>query len=129
MADIEISLTGLRCLVLDDEFLIALDIQQILESAGARDVTCVASVADALAVLQTSEKFDFAVLDVKLNGADRTSLEVASELHRLRVPFILLTGMRADEISTAKYPAAPVVEKPYQAPLLLDAIARAFKRR
>ena len=28
-------LTGKRCFVLDDEFLIALDIQQILERAGA----------------------------------------------------------------------------------------------
>ena len=35
MADSETSIAGKRCLVLDDEFLIALDIQQILETAGA----------------------------------------------------------------------------------------------
>jgi hypothetical protein len=41
-------LSGKRCLVLDDEFLIALDIQQILERAGASHVTkrCVCSRSD-----------------------------------------------------------------------------------
>lgn len=129
MENIEVLLTGLHCLVLEDEFLIALDIQQILETAGAARVTCVGTVTDALAVLRGGEKFDLAVLDVKLNGAHRTSFDVATELRRLRIPFIFLTGMRADEISTAQFPAAPVVEKPYQAPLLLEAIAQAFKRR
>ena len=43
-------LIGKRCLVLDDEFLIALDIQQTLEFAGAAHVACVATVAEALAL-------------------------------------------------------------------------------
>ena len=37
-------LSGKRCLVLDDEFLIALDIQQTLELAGAEYVAAAASV-------------------------------------------------------------------------------------
>ena len=45
------SLSGKRCLVLDDEFLIALDIQQMLERAGATEVICVASAAEALRLL------------------------------------------------------------------------------
>ena len=44
-------LSGKRCLVLDDEFLIALDIQQILERAGASHVTSVASAAEATELL------------------------------------------------------------------------------
>ena len=59
-------LTGKRCFVLDDEFLIALDIQQILERAGAAHVASVASAAEAIALLGREPKFDVAVLDVKL---------------------------------------------------------------
>jgi CheY-like chemotaxis protein len=44
-------LSGKRCLVLDDEFLIALDIQQILERAGAMHVASVASATAAIEVL------------------------------------------------------------------------------
>ena len=40
-------LAGKCCLVLDDEFLIALDIQQILELAGAASVVSVATAAEA----------------------------------------------------------------------------------
>src|SRR6185312_2761502 len=46
-------LTGRRCLVLDDEFLIALDIQQALEQAGAAEVVCCGNAAEALAAAGT----------------------------------------------------------------------------
>lgn len=129
MADTEVSLAGKRCLVLDDEFLIALDIQQILESAGA-EVVCAGNGADALMAIRDTEKFDLAVLDLMLSGAMRTSLVVASVLIEQRTPFIFLTGMRAQDLKlTAQFPEAPVVEKPYQAPLLLQAVGRALKAR
>ena len=67
MATPDSLLTGKRCLVLDDEFLIALDIQQTLELAGAASVACVATVTEALALLEGSPDFDIAVLDIKLS--------------------------------------------------------------
>jgi DNA-binding NarL/FixJ family response regulator len=73
-------LTGNRCLVLDDEFLIALDIQQILELAGAKHVASVATASEAIALVRREAKFDLAVLDVKLGGSEDNSLGVASEL-------------------------------------------------
>ena len=66
-------LAGKRCLVLDDEFLIALDIQQILELAGAEHVASVASASEAIELLRREPKFDLAVLDVKLGGAEATA--------------------------------------------------------
>lgn len=129
MADVATSIAGKRCLVLDDEFLIALDIQQILEAAGAGSVTCVSNAADALAALRNEPKFDFAVLDVKLSGATRTSLSVAAVLAEQGTPFVFLTGMRSDDVHAMQFPTAQVVEKPYQAPLLMDAIFRALVGR
>lgn len=121
-------LSGKRCFVLDDEFLIALDIQQILERAGASHVASVASAAEAIEVLGREPRFDLAVLDVKLGGAEQNSLDVAALLHTQRVPFVFLTGMRADDVHAKKFPNAPVIEKPYDAAALLRAVQRALEQ-
>ena len=120
------ALSGKRCLVLDDEFLIALDIQQILERAGAVQVVCVASAAEALDLVQREPKFDIAVLDVKLSGPERNSLGVAEALAGKGTPFVFLTGMRVDDVRAKRFPEAPVIEKPYDAVALLDAVQRAL---
>src|SRR6478735_4180691 len=119
-------LSGKRCLVLDDEFLIALDIQQILERAGASHVTSVASAAEATELLGRELKFDLAVLDVKLGSVERNSLDVAALLQTQGVPFVFLTGMRADDMHAKKFPNAPVIEKPYDAATLLRAVQHAL---
>ena len=119
-------LSGKRCFVLDDEFLIALDIQQILERAGAAQVTSVASAAEAIEVLGREPKFDLAVLDVKLGGVERNSLDVAVLLQTQGVPFVFLTGMRADDVHAKTFPNAPVIEKPYDAAALLRAVQHAL---
>lgn len=121
-------LSGKRCFVLDDEFLIALDIQQILERAGAAHVTSVASATEAIEVLSREPKFDLAVLDVKLGGVERNSLDVAALLHTQGVPFVFLTGMRADDVHAKKFPNAPVIEKPYDATALLRAVQHALEQ-
>ena len=120
-------LAGKRCLVLDDEFLIALDIQQILELAGAEHVASVASASEAIELLRREPKFDLAVLDVKLGDAEGNSLDVAAMLAKAGTPFVFLTGMRVDNVHAKKFPQAPVVEKPYDALTLLDAAQRALK--
>jgi len=123
------SLAGKCCLVVDDEFLIALDIQYILEAAGAASVVCAGSAAEALAALQHGPKFDLAVLDVKLSETANPSLTVATALLEQETPFVFLTGMRAGDIHGGKFPAAPVVEKPYQEASLIDAALRALASR
>lgn len=127
MAGSNTLLIGKRCLVLDDEFLIALDIQQILEFAGAAHVACVATVAEALALLRANPDFDLAVLDVKISGPDGNSLGVAAQLAAKGTPFVFLTGMRVDDLHAKQFPQAPVVEKPYDAVALLDAVRRALE--
>jgi CheY-like chemotaxis protein len=126
VASSDLILAGKRCLVLDDEFLIAIDIQEILEAAGVAKVVCVADAASALAALQGEPRFDIAILDVLLRDVAETSLAVATVLAAQKIPFVFLTGMPGDDIHTRKFPGAPVLEKPYQAPLLLETILRAL---
>jgi CheY-like chemotaxis protein len=128
LSDTENFVAGKRCLVLDDEFLIALDIQQILEAAGAADVVCVGSADEALEVLRNDPSFDVAVLDVKLSGPGGSSLNVAAALTLQGTAFVFLTGMRSDDVHTRNYPAVPVVEKPYDAQLLLAALCQALAK-
>ena len=120
-------LNGKRCFVLDDEFLIAIDIQQILERAGAAYVASVASAAEAIELLGREPKFDLAVLDVKLGSVERNSLNVAALLQTQDVPFVFLTG-RADEVHAKTFPNAPVIEKPYDAAALLRAVQHALSQ-
>ena len=119
-------LGGKRCLVLDDEFLITLDIQQILELAGAAHVASAATASEALALLRSEPRFDVAVLDVKLSGPDQNSLGVATALSEKGTPFVFLTGTRVDNPHAKQFPKAPVIEKPYDALALLDAVRRAI---
>jgi CheY-like chemotaxis protein len=119
-------LSGKRCLVLDDEFLIALDIQQILERAGAAHVASVASAAEAIELIGRQSKFDVAVLDVKLGSTEQNGLDVAALLQTQGTPFVFLTGMRVDDAHVKRFPNAPVIEKPYDAALLLSAVQRAL---
>lgn len=125
MSQSDVVLNGKRCLVLDDEFLIALDIQQILEAAGAGDVVCAGNVTDALAAIERAP-FDIAVLDLKLSGTPPTSLVVADALAKRGTPIVFLTGVRGDDVHTARFPHAPVVSKPYETALLIQAVARAL---
>lgn len=126
MAANESPVAGKRCLVLDDEFLIALDIQQIFEAAGAAEVVCAANAADALTALDDGGRFDFAVLDVNLDGNPRSSLTVAAALAERKIPFVFLTGMRAADVRSPQFANVPVVEKPYETPRLMDAVLRAL---
>jgi DNA-binding response OmpR family regulator len=115
-------LTGKRCLVVDDELLIALDIEQELKAAGAAEVICAGGLADAAEALRKGP-FDVAVLDLRIGR--ETSLALAEDLRRAGTPFVFLTGARSDAAEIKGF-AVPVVEKPFLAPQLLDAVRRAL---
>ena len=110
-------------MVLEDNMVIAMDAADIMTGFGARDVKLASSVDDAMKVIAT-ENITFAVLDVNLGN--QTSLAVAQELERLQIPFSLATGYGDVENILAEYPKVPVVQKPYTAESLNDALQAAL---
>ena len=114
-------LKGKRCLVLEDEFLIAIDIGRILESLGAVEAVCTQQTDEALAEIAKAP-FDFAVLDFKLEAKD--SLEVAGQLQARAVPFVFVTGAPPNATDLSRFPGVPVLEKPFELAALKEAIAR-----
>jgi len=124
---------GKRLLVVEDEFVIALDLQTLLEAAGHEVVALVASVADALALLEGGGDgggpglpgrpplLDGAVLDVNLRGEPATP--VADALAARGVPFVFVSGYGAAGRPPG-HEEAPVLAKPYSEGDLLELVGR-----
>jgi len=85
-----------RILVVEDEYLIAQDVQYDLERAGATVLGPLASVEQALEMIARTDHIDAAVLDVNL-GHD-TSFPIAHALMIRSIPFLFATGYDASDI-------------------------------
>jgi DNA-binding response OmpR family regulator len=83
------ALDGVKILVVEDEFLVATLIEDMLEAAGCTVSGPIARLSEALAAID-HETYDAAVLDVNLGG-DRID-PVADVLARRNVPFMFVTG-------------------------------------
>lgn len=81
---------GLTVLIVEDEFLIALDLQDTLQSAGYGVMGPARRVAEALELLKGSPPPDVALLDVNLCGERVTP--VARLLNVMGIPFLLTTA-------------------------------------
>ena len=82
-------LAGLRALVVEDEGGVALLIEAMLEELGCEVALSVATLPKALTAA-SSESFDFAVLDVNLDG--QLVFPVAEVLRNRQLPFVFSTG-------------------------------------
>ena len=103
------SLHGRRILVVEDEYLLAGDLRQTLESLGIEVVGPVATVAQALELLESEEAPDGAMLDVNLQGD--AVFPVLDLLRERAVPFVLTTGYDGWALPAA-YADAPRCVKP-----------------
>jgi len=101
-----------RMLVLEDNMIIALDLEDMLTRLGVKQVTVTSSVAQALEAL-AEESPPFAILDVNL-GLE-TSFPVADALQAAGVPFAFGTGFGDSAAFPDRFRDAPVLQKPYSA--------------
>lgn len=117
-------LAGLRVLILEDEFLIAMDVEQVCRDHGAADVVISRSL-DGLAEL-TADTFDAAILDLKLGTV--STLDFARELFEAGIPFVFATGYADPSETERDFPGVPVLTKPYLESDLVDALATVSRR-
>jgi CheY-like chemotaxis protein len=102
-------LAGRSILLVEDDFIIALDQATLLKEAGARVVGPAPTLAAALALVAGAEPLDGAILDLNLRGV--MSFPVADALRARSVPFVFLTGYDRS-IIPASYADVPVCDKP-----------------
>ena len=105
-------LVGTKVLVVEDEFLIAIEYQILLDRFGCEMLGPVSSIAEAFVLLRHSRP-DMALLDIRL--ADGQVTPVAEALKAAGVPFVLVTGCESKEMADPVLSQAPCLSKPCDA--------------
>lgn len=109
---------AMRILIIEDEPMIALDLQDLLEDAGF-DVVGVAGKLDTAMELIASTPFDAAIVDANLGGV--SSSPAAAALADRRVPFVVLSGYSLKQ-QDAAFPKALFIQKPCRPAQLINAL-------
>jgi DNA-binding response OmpR family regulator len=110
-----------RILLVEDEAIIALEVETLLKQASFDVVAC-GSLQSALTEAE-KQPFDAAVLDVNLHG--QMSFPLADALAAKNVPFIFVSGYEI-EIVPRQHRRRPFVGKPFLAQKLLKALSGAM---
>ncbi len=119
----DVALAGRRILIVEDEFLVAEYLGEILRSAGADVHGPLGRVPETLAFLEAhKDALDAVVLDVNLHG--QPSFPIADVLIRHGIRFVFTTGYDGAAIDAA-YRSYPRCEKPFREEALLAALAPA----
>ena len=112
-----------RCiLIVEDEPLIAMMLEDFLESLGHSISATCDNVPAALAEVEKGG-FDLAILDVNLKG--HNVWPVASRLREQGVPFVIASGGHVDP-TPPEFASVPLIEKPYTVDRVTPAIDAAF---
>ena len=118
----EFPLAGMRILLMEDEALIAMDVEQLCRDCGAEEVVTVRSLGHLASGVPNPSQFHAAIVDIMLGGNPTT--EFAHTLVQQNVPFIFATGYTDRERLFSEFPQVPVVGKPYLGSELIDAIVK-----
>ncbi|GGF45579.1 signal transduction histidine kinase [Azorhizobium oxalatiphilum] len=116
------ALDGVAVLLVEDQLLIAIDVETMLLGQGARTVETASSAAEAIGKLGHFRP-DVAVLDVNLGSG--TSVPVAQELRRRGIPFVFASGYADLTMIPEELSGAPLARKPYDVEALALAIVEA----
>lgn len=122
----DVSLAGLRVLILEDEVLIAMDLELVCRELGAADVAVARTLDEAEAAVSGGTGFDAAVLDIMVAG--RSTIEFATRLFTRGVPVVFATGYSDAERLVEALAGVQIVDKPFSRDMLVEAIARAMER-
>jgi CheY-like chemotaxis protein len=106
-------------LIVEDDMIIALDLEETIRHLGVKTPRTAGNVAEALELIAQRTP-DFALLDIGLRGG--TSLPVADRLASLEVPFAFLTGYGARAAPLPRFGDRLKIEKPFSRAALADAL-------
>jgi hypothetical protein len=118
-------LSGERLLIVEEEFLIALDIQRVLEGANAQKAVFARNFGEVASMGDRLGEFDLAIVNPPKEDSD---LAVAQRIVASGVAVVVCSafGKNLDETPLA---TAEFVGKPFSDDALLEACRRAMGRR
>jgi CheY-like chemotaxis protein len=117
------ALAGLRVLLLEDEYLIAMDVELLCRDHGAAEVILKRSVGELDGPLG---EFDVAIVDLMLAG--HSTVPFAERLRDAGKPFVFASGYAGNDELHEAFPGIRVVGKPYAGTDLIEAVAAAAGR-
>lgn len=110
-------------MVVEDDFILAMDLEAILEDQGAEIRACCRTLDDALQILANGDvTIDVAILDVRIGPNPITP--VAENLARRDIPFLFYTGQLPTDPVLADWSTYPIISKPTSPHLIVAAIAK-----
>jgi DNA-binding NtrC family response regulator len=107
---------GRTALVMDDEFLIASMIEDILARQGVDVIT--ATRTDEAAALLKDRRVDFALIDYQVPASSSEALW--DQLKARDIPFAFCTGSMASDMAD-RFPGIMIIPKPFGEDAILDA--------
>jgi DNA-binding response OmpR family regulator len=111
------ALRGRRVLIVEDDYLLAQFLTDVLEEADVKVVGPIGWIDEALALVENSGGgLDGAILDVNLHG--RNSYPVAEALAARAIPFLFATGYGQDALD-GQYRNHLRCEKPFDQDALI----------
>jgi CheY-like chemotaxis protein len=110
-----------RALVVEDEVLVGMLIEEMLRELGY-EIAGLSTHLDQAVTLARTVAFDFALLDINLNG--QQSFPVADAVRARGLPLLFATGY-GSRIVPEPYRDAPSLQKPFNLADLKAALQRA----
>jgi CheY-like chemotaxis protein len=118
------SFAGLSVLLVEDEYLIALDAEQILKNLEFANVEMAATWDCAVKQARVG-RFDIAVLDVNING--QLSFPIADVIAQRGIPVVFASGYDLRQRVNSEFDGV-CVTKPYTSERLKEALSVALAR-
>ena len=119
-------LAGQRLLIVEDEFLIALDMQRVLEAAGAIDAVLARNLDEVAALGEAVSGFDLVILPPPLPSEDRYR-PLFERIAAAGSAVVVCSGFRGARGGT--FADAEFLDKPFADEELIAACERALARR
>ena len=118
------ALAGANLLVVEDNYLLLMDLEAVLLGAGADVVQPCRTIEDALLISET-DGISAAILDVRI-GAD-SIVPVARKLAARGTPFLFYTGQLGNDPMMTEWPDCKTISKPAQPQVIVKAVAELLR--
>jgi DNA-binding response OmpR family regulator len=109
-----------RCLIVEDNFVILMDLEDMVKSMGFKFADHAASVAQAMELLDKT-RYRVAFLDLQLGS--ESSVTIAEKLNERKIPFAITTAYCVEDERPGPLLGVPIISKPYS----IDAVNRTLR--
>ncbi len=113
-----------RCLIVEDSYIIFMDLEDIVMSMGFNFVDQASNLEQAREHLER-RRYRLALLDLRLGNDSSTA--VIRRLKTLKIPFAVTSGFNHDDDLAAGLGNIPVIQKPYVIDRVKETIIKLLK--